>query len=72
MPFFGKEQPQGVEVHDAPLRCVVCRHDTFYRREAQMHSGWATIMNMEWTGPLCECIVCSQCGYVHWFFPMKE
>jgi hypothetical protein len=29
-------------------------------------------MNIEWTSPTCDCMVCSQCGYVHWFFPMKE
>ena len=71
IPFFGKEEPQPVDVHGTPLQCLVCRHDTFYRREAQMQGGLATLMNLEWTGPVCDCIVCSACGYVHWFFPGK-
>ena len=70
MPVFGdKEEPQTVEVRGAPLRCLVCQHDTFYRREAQLHSKWATLLNTEWMAPRCDCVVCSQCGYIHWFFP---
>ena len=70
MPIFGKEEePQTVNVLDRPLRCVVCQHDTFYRRKAQLHSRFATIFDAEWTGPNCDCLVCSQCEYVHWFFP---
>ena len=72
MPIFGEEEPQVVEVHGRALRCLVCEHDTFYRRQAQMHGRLATMFNVEWTAPTCDCVVCSQCGYVHWFFPMKE
>jgi predicted nucleic-acid-binding Zn-ribbon protein len=71
MPIFSDDEPQVVEVLGRPLRCVVCQHDTFYRREAQMPSGLSTLMNLEWTAPRCDCIVCSGCGYVHWFFPLK-
>ena len=72
MPIFGKEdEPQVVEVHERPLRCVVCQHDTFYRRQAQLHGRTATLLNVEWTAPTCECVICSGCGSVHWFFPLK-
>ena len=69
MPIFGKEEPQVVDVHERPLRCLVCDHNTFYRRQAQMHGRLASMFNVEWVAPTCDCIVCSQCGYVHWFFP---
>jgi hypothetical protein len=72
MPFFGKEEPEPVSVHDRPLQCVVCRHDTFYRRQSQLPGRMATIFNVEWIAPVCDCVICSQCGHVHWFFPMKE
>ena len=71
MAIFGEEKPHGVDVRDRPLRCLVCQHNTFYRRQAQMHGQLATIFNVEWSAPTCDCVVCSQCGYVHSFFPMK-
>ena len=71
MGIFGPEEPQEVEVHGRPLRCLVCQHDTFYRRKAQLHAQMATIFNLEWTAPSCDCVICSACGYIHWFFPMK-
>jgi hypothetical protein len=72
MPIFGQEEPQVVDVHDRPLHCLVCEHDTFYRRRAQLHGRMATMFNVEWTAPVCDCMVCGACGYIHWFFPMKE
>jgi predicted nucleic-acid-binding Zn-ribbon protein len=67
MATFGKEDPEPVEVLGRPLRCLVCQHDTFHRREAQLHGKLATLFNVEWTSPTCDCLVCSNCGYVHWF-----
>jgi hypothetical protein len=29
----------------------------------------ASFFNLEWTSPTCTCLVCSACGYVHWFLP---
>ena len=23
--------------------------------------------NLEWTAPTATCVICSECGYVHWF-----
>ena len=69
MPIFGKEEPQVVDVHGRALRCLVCEHDTFFKRQAQLHGRMASLFNVEWTAPTCDCVVCSQCGYVHWFFP---
>jgi predicted nucleic-acid-binding Zn-ribbon protein len=62
--------PQTVDVHGQPLRCVVCQHDTFVSRRAQLHGGVATFFNMEWAARTCTCVICSRCGYVHWFYPV--
>jgi hypothetical protein len=43
----------------------------FYRRQAQLHTRNSTLFNVEWLDPVCDCVVCSACGYVHWFFPMR-
>jgi len=70
MNIFGREEPEAVTISGQPLRCVVCRNEGFYRRTAQLHTGVATFFNLEWaTSPTCTCIVCSMCGYVHWFVP---
>ena len=50
------------------VRCVVCQHEAFYRRQAQLPG---TVFNVAWMAPVCDCVICSQCGYIHWFYPMK-
>ncbi len=69
MGLFGKEDPETVRVLDRPLKCQVCQNDTFWQREAQLHTGVATFFNLEWASPTCICVICSRCGYVHWFLP---
>ena len=67
MPLFGQEKPEAVMVNGASLSCVICKHDTFFERRAQLHGPVATLFNLEWAAPTATCVVCSQCGYVHWF-----
>ena len=67
MGIFAKEEPEPITINGNPLHCVVCRHDTFYERRAQLHGPFATLFNLEWTAPTATCIICSGCGYVHWF-----
>jgi hypothetical protein len=67
MAIFGKEEPEEVTVNDVSMRCLICRNVTFYRRRAQLHGPVATLFNLEWTAPTAECVICSACGYVHWF-----
>ena len=69
--IFEKDQPESVAVKGRPLRCVVCQHDYFYERRAQLHGGVATFFNLEWASPTCTCVVCAHCGYVHWFLPQE-
>ena len=69
MGLFGKEEPEAVEVLDKPLHCQVCSAETFYTRKAQLHTAFASFLDLEWTAPTCTCVICSRCGFVHWFFP---
>jgi predicted nucleic-acid-binding Zn-ribbon protein len=69
MGIFGKEEPEVVEVLDKPLRCQVCDHTTFYSRKAVLPGAVSTFLNLDWTAPSCTTVICSRCGYVHWFFP---
>jgi predicted nucleic-acid-binding Zn-ribbon protein len=72
MGLFGKDEPETVTL--APLngkamKCQVCGNEKFWRRSAQLHTGVASFFNVEWASPTCTCVICSSCGYIHWFFP---
>ena len=69
MGLFGKDEPEPANVLDKPLKCQVCTNGLFWSREAQLHTGVASFFNLEWASPTCTCLVCSACGYVHWFLP---
>jgi predicted nucleic-acid-binding Zn-ribbon protein len=67
--LFGKEEPEPATVLDKPLRCAVCGNEGFYKRDAQLHTAGMTFLKLEWAQPTCTCLVCSMCGYIHWFMP---
>jgi predicted nucleic-acid-binding Zn-ribbon protein len=67
MGLFSEEEPETATVLGKPFKCLVCHHDQFFERAAQFNTALATFFNMEWTGPWAMCIVCANCGYVHWF-----
>jgi hypothetical protein len=69
MRIFGKEEPEVVEVLDRPLRCQVCDHGLFYTRNAVLPGAVVSFFNLDWTAPSCTTVICSHCGYIHWFFP---
>ena len=54
------------------LTCQVCAHDDFEERSAQLQGQAATFFGIEWlTSPSARLIICTRCGYVHWFLPRK-
>jgi predicted nucleic-acid-binding Zn-ribbon protein len=54
-------------VLDKPLRCQMCDHDEFNRREVLLNTTLATLFNFDWANRSAMCFVCDRCGYVHWF-----
>lgn len=56
-----------VTIVGKPLQCVVCGHDHFAERKAQLNTRLATFFDFDWVNPQAECYICSRCGYVHWF-----
>jgi hypothetical protein len=69
MGLFGKDEPEAATVSGKPFKCQVCGNDRFWQKEAVVHSAAASFMNIEWASPRAELLVCSGCGYVHWFMP---
>jgi hypothetical protein len=64
-----KADPICVEVHGRALACLVCNHDQFWKRTAQLNTAEASFFGLDWTNPSGTCYVCSRCGYIHWFLP---
>lgn len=69
MGIFSEEKPEVVTVIGKPLKCLVCKHNEFWEREAQLNTAFATFLNMDWADQSATCVVCANCGYVHWFLP---
>jgi len=69
MPLFGQRQydAETVKVGQKTLTCLVCGHDRFRRRRAQLNTALATFFKLDWANRSAECMVCQQCGYIHWF-----
>jgi hypothetical protein len=69
--LFGQSEPEAVDVVGRPLRCEICQHDRFWRREAQLNTAVATFFNFDWANATAQCYVCDGCGYIHWFLPQR-
>lgn len=71
MGLFGNPEPVTIEVLGKPLRCEICKHDHFWRRDAQLNTAVASFFNFDWANASAVCIVCDACGYIHWFLPKR-
>ncbi|MBM3879835.1 MAG: hypothetical protein FJ387_08965 [Verrucomicrobia bacterium] len=64
-----KKTPAAVEIQGRPLKCLLCGHTEFWKREAQLNTTGATLLGLDWANELGSCYVCAQCRYIHWFLP---
>lgn len=69
---MSKKEPEKVQLGEVELCCQICKNDQFWRREAQLNTAMATFFNLDWANKTADCYVCSQCGYIHWFLPLKK
>lgn len=69
MGIFSKNETGPFEVLGKPLACLVCGHDEFDDRKAQLNTAMATLFNVDWANPSAVCLICKRCGYIHWFMP---
>ena len=58
-----------VKVLDNDLNCLVCGHNEFWQREAKLNSTAAELFGLAWANTSAACVVCANCGYIHWFHP---
>ena len=71
MALFGKKEAEPVVVAGLNLHCEICKHDQFWKQEAQLNTAVATFFNFDWANKTASCYVCDGCGYIHWFLPRK-
>lgn len=72
MGLFGKKEAESYMIAgEIELACRICKHDRFWRREAQLNTPVATFFNMDWANATALCLVCEHCGYIHWFVPQR-
>ena len=64
-----ENKPKSYEVAGNALKCQVCGHDEFERREGQLNTSGMSFLNLDWLNPTALCFVCDRCGYIHWFLP---
>jgi predicted nucleic-acid-binding Zn-ribbon protein len=58
-----------VTIQGRELKCLVCGHDEFHKREAQLNTAAASFFGFDWANQSGTCYVCAQCAYIHWFLP---
>jgi hypothetical protein len=70
MGLFGKAQPEPYKVADGlRLQCLICNCELFWYRQAQLNTATATFFQLDWLNRSAICLVCDQCGHIHWFLP---
>ena len=67
MGLFKKPEAEPTYVDGKPLHCLVCEGDRFWRRRSQLNTALATFFSFDWANRSATCVVCADCGYIHWF-----
>lgn len=65
----GEEQPQPLDVNGVPMVCHHCQNETFYVRGSIFEPEGTVGFN--WARMHTKCLICSECGYMHWFTEKK-
>jgi predicted nucleic-acid-binding Zn-ribbon protein len=47
--------------------CVHCKHDHFNRESALLNTRGLTFLGLDWLNEAATTLICTRCGYIHWF-----
>ena len=53
--------------NDVQIICTHCKHDYFHKGSAQLNTRGLTFLGLDWLNESATTLVCSRCGYIHWF-----
>lgn len=62
------KEPTPVEIKGNPLVCPICNNDKFRTRSTLMNTSGLSFLGMDWANKEANNYICSNCGYVYWFF----
>lgn len=62
-----KTKPETVTIGDHPMKCLVCSNLSFHRRKTHFDTALIKELNPDWTHSVGYCLICDQCGHIHWF-----
>ena len=65
--FSKKKEAKQVSIKGKKLTCVVCKHDRFAHRKAQLNTAGMSLLDLDWLNKSANCYVCENCTYIHWF-----
>jgi hypothetical protein len=57
-----------ISIHGNKLVCPVCKNDKFWNRVTLMNTSGMTLLGWDWLNREADNYICSECGYVYWFF----
>jgi len=60
------EKPVQLKLFDKNFTCTVCGCDTFQKRRWELKAPGSSFLKNK-DVPIT--LICTQCGYVHWFMP---
>jgi hypothetical protein len=58
---------QVVVCGDKTLVCCACGNDAFRQRGGSLNSALANMLGLEGSDRAPRCLICTRCGYIHWF-----
>ena len=56
-----------IQIAGTDLHCQICQHDHFFERKGQLNTRALTFFRLDWINPAARCVICANCGYIHWF-----
>ena len=64
--------PGRYTVLDRVLTCTICTNDIFVERSVLLNTFRMLLLEMGWADKSATALICTRCGYMHWFGKKPE
>ena len=58
-----------MQVAGQTMRCHHCEHTGFEQKNVQLNTAGMTLLGLDWANRQASCLICTNCGFIHWFQP---
>lgn len=58
-----------VQVAGSNMACHHCQHTGFESKNVQLNTAGMTLLGLDWANRQATCLICTNCGFIHWFHP---